>query len=732
MEILNNNSPRSIQPNSAIKLWNHQLAMLDKCKRIETLNKYGIMSDSAGSGKTYVILALLQESIQNNPKQTNLIVVPHNIYKQWSDAINLFFNKSPIKFSSFIEYSDIIDLYHDNSKLTKSQIILTTTIYYTQILTSLCGSENKKIERIIFDEIDFVNTTISSINSKLKNTSTYSNISDAKKGINTIISKIIWFISASFSKEYNGGFKITDEELNLMTCKCSSEFIDESIILEQPIKYNYICKHSYIGILHSILTQKQITKVNALDYNFDFKNISKTPKNDKDLLMYLVEDIMISLDKGKETLKSINNSIINGNSKLIEFTNNPDFDLYNEFESYTQLILEKGPITDPEHKELYNKINSVILLIQQKESLEKEINNNEIKIKNINERLKESNMCSICMLEFESLDYKVITKCCQNSFCNSCIENIRKSEKYTQYHINCPMCRSSINIKDDTDDIIVIKLKMDDISNNTICNNINLEQTKSNPDNYIRRDDKTKIEILEEILKNKGDNFKMIIFSDYDFIFKQIKDKLRELNIKFTALDGGNINDLNKIITNYKDKNYNVLMSNSFMYGCGMNLENTTDIVLIHKIYSVSKYKQIIGRAQRPGRTSRLNIYELVHENELNNDIITDVQMETSESIMNQFNSVNMDSVLLNNNQSNVITTTPVAIYNLQSDSSNNMFAINNLPSTITTNSYNTTQIFLDNNNHFNGSNSTLSLSTSNNLVNQILESSDKNKCILS
>jgi hypothetical protein len=105
-------------------------------------------------------------------------------------------------------------------------------------------------------------------------------------------------------------------------------------------------------------------------------------------------------------------------------------------------------------------------------------------------------------------------------------------------------------------------------------------------------------------------------------------------------------------------------MSNSFMYGCGMNLENTTDIVLIHKIISVSKYKQIIGRAQRPGRTSRLNIYELVHENELNNDIISDVQMETSESIMNQFNSVNMESVLLNNNQSNLITTTPVAIFN--------------------------------------------------------------------
>jgi hypothetical protein len=120
MSLLNINSNCAEQPNSEIKLWKHQLAMLQKCIDIEKNHKFGIMNDLAGSGKTYVLLSLLLNSIINNPKQTNIIVVPHNIYKQWTTAINLFFTKYPVRFNSFIEYSDIIDLYHDTSKLSKS------------------------------------------------------------------------------------------------------------------------------------------------------------------------------------------------------------------------------------------------------------------------------------------------------------------------------------------------------------------------------------------------------------------------------------------------------------------------------------------------------------------------------------------------------------------------------------------------------------------------------------
>ena len=58
-----------------------------------------------------------------------------------------------------------------------------------------------------------------------------------------------------------------------------------------------------------------------------------------------------------------------------------------------------------------------------------------------------------------------------------------------------------------------------------------------------------------------------------------------------------------------------VLLADSSMYGCGMNFENTTDIIFIHKI-NPEMEKQVIGRAQRPGRVGVLNIHRLVHPNE--------------------------------------------------------------------------------------------------------------------
>jgi hypothetical protein len=51
-----------------------------------------------------------------------------------------------------------------------------------------------------------------------------------------------------------------------------------------------------------------------------------------------------------------------------------------------------------------------------------------------------------------------------------------------------------------------------------------------------------------------------------------------------------------------------------------MNLQNTSDIVLLHKT-NVTMKEQVIGRAQRPGRTSQLKVWELLHGNENETDL---------------------------------------------------------------------------------------------------------------
>jgi SNF2 family DNA or RNA helicase len=49
----------------------------------------------------------------------------------------------------------------------------------------------------------------------------------------------------------------------------------------------------------------------------------------------------------------------------------------------------------------------------------------------------------------------------------------------------------------------------------------------------------------------------------------------------------------------------------------GLNLECATDILIYHTLNQELE-RQVIGRAQRPGRSSPLNIHLLCHDNEMN------------------------------------------------------------------------------------------------------------------
>jgi SNF2 family DNA or RNA helicase len=125
-----------------------------------------------------------------------------------------------------------------------------------------------------------------------------------------------------------------------------------------------------------------------------------------------------------------------------------------------------------------------------------------------------------------------------------------------------------------------------------------------------------KLEVFAKIIKDITPEQKIIIFSDYPSVFKDIEAYFEVKNIKFVTLDKGTITEIDKSVERYKNGDAQILIADSTMYGCGMNFENTTDIILIHKINSEME-KQVIGRAQRPGRKSVLQIHRLLHLNEL-------------------------------------------------------------------------------------------------------------------
>ena len=109
---------------------------------------------------------------------------------------------------------------------------------------------------------------------------------------------------------------------------------------------------------------------------------------------------------------------------------------------------------------------------------------------------------------------------------------------------------------------------------------------------------------------------KTIIFSDYTDGFNRIISYFDNNSIKYTDLAKGNVKEISEAIENFKNKDIDFLLIDSASEGCGLNLENTTDILFLHRTAETLQ-EQMIGRAFRPGRTCDLQVNFLLNENEV-------------------------------------------------------------------------------------------------------------------
>lgn len=211
----------------------------------------------------------------------------------------------------------------------------------------------------------------------------------------------------------------------------------------------------------------------------------------------------------------------------------------------------------------------------------------EQKINSITERIRNSDTCNIC---FDTMCNKTITECCQNAYCFKCV-NVWLSTRQT-----CPSCRKPMG----TSNLFVVN------PNHAIDGD---DVVMTDPDNL-----KDKFENLQEILQAKPDG-KFLIFSCYDTTFQKTEQLLHSLNQSFALLKGSH-DVIASITRRYKSGDLNILLVNPRNYGSGLNLENTTDIVILHK-FDTDIEHQVIGRAQRLGREHSLNVHYLLYENEI-------------------------------------------------------------------------------------------------------------------
>lgn len=108
---------------------------------------------------------------------------------------------------------------------------------------------------------------------------------------------------------------------------------------------------------------------------------------------------------------------------------------------------------------------------------------------------------------------------------------------------------------------------------------------------------------------------KWLIFNDNGNVLVKYQELLLKHNIKAVMLDGGNQKLVEKTLKEYKEGDVQVLLLNSMIEGAGMNLENTTHLLFMHK--TEEKFiEQVMGRAQRYGRKGPLNVLMLFNKNE--------------------------------------------------------------------------------------------------------------------
>lgn len=185
--------------------------------------------------------------------------------------------------------------------------------------------------------------------------------------------------------------------------------------------------------------------------------------------------------------------------------------------------------------------------------------------------------CPIC---YDSLNNPVLEYNCQNLFCGQCLF------KCLEIKNSCPLCRAEI----DNSQLTYI--------------NINNKTTENNKKNIPM----TKTQKIIDIIRNT-ENGKFLIFSEYNQSFYPISNILAENNIQFSQIKG-NVKTREKNLDMYKNGKISVIFLNSNIDAAGLNLQETTDIILFHEMPLLTE-NQIIGRANRLGRKLELNVHHL-------------------------------------------------------------------------------------------------------------------------
>jgi SNF2 family DNA or RNA helicase len=585
MEELTEDSPISQQPPSTlIPLRHHQLTLLKRCLTYESepikisldgsskntlRTRVGIIGDMAGSGKSFVVLSLVCHGRAHNDND-----MPH-IQTFGMNNIHIC-----IASTTRTLRTNLLVIPHNlTSQWEKYIVDFCPSLKYVFIKTN---QSLKLLDTIIMDDYDLLIVTSTHYNkvlshhilSTFKFTRAFFDEVDNMSipNITKPNACFTWFITASYnnllhprgSSKWN--VQLKKDIWNVTGIRSmgfvKSLFQDMSNSMSSSIFKLLVVKNEDVFVVRSMTLLPII------------HNIVKcqTP-NTINLLNGLVDKTIIShLNAGDVTsaLQFINSRNKDSEENIIIVL----------IAKYIRML----KVLDARH--IYLSSIGITPTSEEQDSIFDKQRDTQRRIDSIRERITSTNTCCIC---YESIMNKSIVPCCSNSYCLKCISTWLSQKK------ECPMCKTSVSIGD----LLIVNEKDASISTNEF--DVVSEQN-------------SKSQNLEIMIKKMSQGHKTLIFSSYDKALSNVGEILKKNGIKFSHLKG-NIGVINNTLRLYKEGDVDFLLINPKYYGCGINMENTTDIIMLHKFDSEIE-RQVIGRAQRHGRTQSLKVWYLLYENE--------------------------------------------------------------------------------------------------------------------
>jgi hypothetical protein len=279
----------------------------------------------------------------------------------------------------------------------------------------------------------------------------------------------------------------------------------------------------------------------------------------------------------------------------------------------------------------YNYPNLKGLLDSTKEEYIDVRQKSSIAIERVKNNIKEGS-CPICTSDLnDDEEETLILKCCGVILCGMCCFGTIFPKKSPNGQ--CSNCRAQLKINDliyltkEFDLTKIVEEKIDDEE----------EKGESADEKIVPREkmaaildiirgikpiERRRVDVnIANLMKGNcvlqdGLHHKVLIFANYDETIKKIKTTLIEEKINFWQL-GGSHKEINETVDKFTKCNKTcVMIINSMKHCSGLNLQTATDLIFAHKIINPAIETQVIGRGQRLGRTTTLNVYFMFYQNE--------------------------------------------------------------------------------------------------------------------